>query len=167
MSDLDYTFAHRLNAVLGWLELDNPAEARAELKSLPPQLSERPEVLDLHWLLDARQSNWEDALKVANRILQLEPDRPIGWLHRAYALRRVPEGGLVKAAEALRPAFDKFPEDATIPYNLACYACQLGKLEEARNWLAQALKRGQKRKLKTMALADTDLEDLWPEIRKW
>lgn len=167
MSEMDYVLAHRLNAVLGWLELGNTAEARAELKQLPEHYLGRAEVLDIRWLLDARESDWEDALEVAERLVEMDPERPSSWLHRAYALRRVPHGGLGKAAEVLRPAFDKFPQDATIPYNLACYACQLGNLDEARHWLSEALKRGTKRKLKTMALADTDLEELWDEIRKW
>jgi hypothetical protein len=81
-------------------------------------------------------------------------------------MRRVPEGSLEKSAEVLRPAVEKFPEEPTIPYNLACYECMLGNLDEARRWLQEAIKRGGLKKIRTMALRDADLEAMWPEIKK-
>jgi len=167
MSDADFQLAHTLNAVLGWLELGNTTEARSELESLPAKYDNNIEVLDLRWLLHARESNWEAALKIADRLVQLDPESPSGWLHRGYALRRVPNGGLQQASEVLEHAFNKFPKETTIPYNLACYACQMGNLDQARHWLVEALKRGTKPSLKAMALADSDLESLWPEIQRW
>ena len=166
MTDLDFTSAHQLNAVLGWLELGNIAEARAELNRIGPAVQSRPDLLEVRWILDARQEDWQEALRTAERIVDVAPDNATGWLHRAYALRRVPEGGLEKAAALLKPTAEKFPEEPTIPYNLACYACQLGDLEEARAWLREAVKRGNIKKIRTMGLNDTDLEALWPEIRK-
>jgi hypothetical protein len=97
-------------------------------------------------------------------LLHAEPDRASGWLHQAYALRRVPEGGLQQAWEALLPAYEKFPQEATIPYNLSCYACQLGQLDDARQWLKRAVASGGKERIKHMALGDSDLEPLWGEI---
>ena len=44
------------------------------------------------------------------------------------------------APPALRPAFEKFPKVSVIPYNLACYACQMNKLDEARVWLRRAMR---------------------------
>lgn len=166
MTDLDFTSAHQLNAVLGWLELGNLQEARRELNGLGPAVQSRPELLEVRWILDARQEDWPEALKTAERLVETAPENSAGWLHRAYAVRRVPGGGLARAAELLTPAFDKFPEEPTIPYNLACYACQLGQLEQARSWLQAAVKRGSAKKIKTMGLSDPDLEALWPEIRK-
>ena len=71
-----------------------------------------------------------------------------------------------QAWDALRPAFDRFPKEPTIPYNLSCYACQMRQLDEARVWLRRALKIGGKEKVKQMALADPDLQPLWDEIRQ-
>lgn len=34
---------------------------------------------------------------------------------------------------------DRFPEGWTIPYNLACYCAQLGRLDECRKWLKKAV----------------------------
>ena len=97
-----------------------------------------------------------------------DPARSSGWLHQAYALRRVPEGGVKQAWQALLPAFDKFPKEPVISYNLSCYACQMNQLEAARVWLKRAEFLGNKTEIKRMALKDPDLEPLWGEIRrKW
>ena len=87
-------------------------------------------------------------------------------MHRAYALRRAKEGGLQAAWSALLPAIDKFPAEPTIPYNLACYACQMGQVDEARQWLKRAMKIGGNKKVKIRALNDEDLEPLWEEIKR-
>ena len=72
---------------------------------------------------------------------------------------------MLKAWNALLPAFDLFPKQPTIPYNLSCYACQMGQLDAARLWLKRAADIGGKDKIKTMALEDADLEPLWNEIK--
>jgi hypothetical protein len=46
-------------------------------------------------------------------------------------------------------------------YNLACYECQLGRLELAKEWLEKAFKLGDAKKMKLAALDDPDLEPLW------
>ena len=58
---------------------------------------------------------------------------------------------------------DKFPDDAIMRYNLACYECQLGRLEQAKKWLEKAFEIGDSEKIRLMAL-DPDLEPLWKEI---
>lgn len=166
MTDLDFTSAHQLNAVLGWLELGNVKEARAELNRMGAREQNRADLLEVRWILDARQEDWLEALQTAERLLQVAPENSSGWLHRAYALRRVPDGSVEKAAEALSPAVDLFPEEPTIPYNLACYACVVGNLDEARRWFKEAVRRGVPKKIRAMALSDLDLEALWPEIKK-
>jgi hypothetical protein len=49
-------------------------------------------------------------------------------------------------------------------YNLACYECKLGRLEQAKSWLEKAFELGDPKKIKLMALEDPDLEPLWREI---
>ena len=91
-------------------------------------------MLEARWLLCAHEKNWSDALAVAKRELEALPDYSAGWLHRAYALRRVDGGGLTQAWDALLPAAEKFPDEAVIAYNLSCYACQLNELDASRVW---------------------------------
>jgi hypothetical protein len=78
----------------------------------------------------------------------------------AYAIRR--SRGLVFAQEVLVQAGEKFPECATIHFNLACYAAQLGHLDEARLRLCRAihLDRG----FADLAKTDPDLKPIRAEI---
>jgi tetratricopeptide (TPR) repeat protein len=156
---------HHLSAAVGWMQLGNPAEARLELAKVAPQLAAHPDVLEIKWAVFASAGDWPGALQAADELVRSDSGRPSGWLHRAYALRRVPEGGLQAAWDALLPAVDRFPEEATMPYNLSCYACQMGRFVEAREWLRRALAVGNKTRMKAMALSDADLEPLWKEIK--
>ena len=165
MQKLEPPDTHYFIAAIGWLELGNLAEAQAELAQISPAQQEHPDVLEVRWLVSAEQKHWEEGLQIAQALLRRAPKRSSGWLHQAYALRRVPEGGLQKAWEALLPASDKFPKEPTIPFNLSCYACQLQQLDAARDWLKRAVAVGGKEKIKLMALKDADLEPLWDEIR--
>ncbi len=162
--DLEPPDTHYLRAAEGWIELGNPAEALAELDHVRPANQKHPDVFEVRWEICAGQKDWPKALTVARTLLAIAPDRASGWLHQAYALRRVPEGGLPAAHAALLPAFAKFPREPVIPFNLACYACQMHRLDEAREWFRRAAAVGGKPTLQAMALADPDLEPLWSEL---
>ena len=159
--------SHHLDAAVGWLGLGCTAEARAELDSIAAAQQKHPAVLEARWTLCAREERWGEALEIAQAELAAAPDDAAGWLHRAYALRRVPAGGLSRAWEALLPATEKFPHEPVIAYNLSCYACQMQQLDSARQWLQQAMKIGGRDAIRKMALADDDLRPLWAEIEKW
>ena len=166
MHKLEPPDTHYFLSAVGWLELGNVVEARAELAQLSAEQQEHPDVLELRWSIAAEQKRWEEGLQLAQALLRRAPKRSSGWLHQAYALRRVPDGGVQKAWDALLPAFDKFPKELTIPFNLSCYACQMGRLDAARDWLKRAVAIGGKEKVSAMALNDADLEPLWDEIRQ-
>ena len=158
---------HYLSAAIGWLELGVPAEAEAELDRISAGLQSHPDVLEMRWLTLAQLKRWDKALAVARALVKKAPARCSGWLHQAYSLRRVSRNGLQQAWEALLPAYEKFPHEPTIAYNLSCYACQMQQLDQARAWMKRALKSGDKQKIKRMALEDQDLEALWDEIRRY
>ena len=166
MHKLEPPDTHCFSAAVGWLELGNLAEARAELAQISPAQQEHPDVLEVRWAIAAEAKHWDEALQAAQALVRCAPKRSSGWLHQAYALRRVPDGSIQKAWDALLPAFDKFPKEPIIPFNLSCYACQLRQLDVARDWLKRAVAIGGKEKIKQQALADSDLEPLWDEIRQ-
>jgi len=166
MQTLEPPDTHFLSAAVGWLELGNAHEAKGELEKISPTLGEHPDVLEVRWLVHAQEKNWNDGLAIARTLVATAPDRASGWLHQAYAIRRASDGGLQAAWDALVPAFKMFPREATIPYNLSCYACQMGQLDEARLWLDRAIHVSTKERIKIMALSDADLEPLWNEIRE-
>lgn len=157
--------SHHLDAALGWLGLGCADEARAELETISAASQNHPGVLEVRWTICAHEKQWRDALEIAELELAFAPGEASGWLHRAYALRRVNAGGLAQAWDALLPAAEKFPAEPVIAYNLSCYACQMQQLDLARTWLHRAVAAGRKEAIKKMALDDDDLQPLWPEIK--
>jgi hypothetical protein len=166
VAPIDFPDSHYLLHAIGWLELGNPSEAKLELSHLKPELQSHPDVLELRWVISAEDKNWAEGLDVARALLKAAPDRPSGWLHQAYAVRRVPGGGLAQAWDALLPASEKFPEIEMIAYNLSCYACQMNQLDAARHWFEKASSLGDKAAIRERALQDSDLEPLWAEIKQ-
>jgi Flp pilus assembly protein TadD len=167
MKDIPWPDSHYVTAAIGWLGLGAPREAAEELNNLSPGLVDHPDVLEIRWEIFATRKEWEQALDNARQLLQKAPTRVAGWVHQAYALRRVRGGGLEKARNALLPAYKIFPDEDIIPFNLACYAAQLGSLDEAWDWLEKAMvSAGSKEKIKHRALADDDLRPLWGRLKE-
>jgi Flp pilus assembly protein TadD len=167
MEPLEPPDTHYLSAAAGWLGLGNPSEAKAELASISTARQDHPDVLEVRWAIHVEEKNWDPALQAARALVKAAPERSAGWIFQAYALRRTQLGGLQQAWDALRPAYDLFPRQPIIPFNLACYSCQMRRLDDARSWLARAAQIGGKADLKQMALAEPDLQALWDEIRQW
>ena len=165
MKPLEPPDTHHLKAAEGWLGLGVKDEAHAELEKINPALRSHPDVVEVRWQILASEEKWQACLDVANGMLEAEPDNSLGWIWRAYSLRRTAGGGgLLAAQECLVHAHAKFPAEFVIPYNLACYACQLGELRRAREWLKKACDTSSTTIIKGMALHDPDLKPLWTEI---
>jgi|ERR1700722_3923653 len=155
---------HHARAAYGWLELGNCKEANEELEKIAAQSRVHPDVLEIRWQIYAKESKWEACRDIACAITKIEPSRPSGWIHLAYSTRRAPSGGLKAARKILCSTVEKFPQVYLIPYNLACYDCQLGHLKEALKWLEKAIDLAGKKDIRAMALDDPDLEPLWNDI---
>jgi predicted Zn-dependent protease len=162
VNPLDVSDIHRLRAAEGWFELGDDAEALQELDSISPK--DHPAALDLRFQIFAKKGDWDICRDLARLITKQIPTSAAGWLHLAYATRRAKGGSVQAAFEILRAVAEEFPEEPTIPYNLACYDCQLGRLSAARDWLKRAFAVGDMTQLKLMALGDRDLESLWEDI---
>jgi tetratricopeptide (TPR) repeat protein len=155
-----------LLAAEGWLELGNATEAGEEIARIDAAHLDHPDVLEMRWAICVAGESWEAGLSVAETLVRVAPERASGWLHQAYALRRIKGGGLQRAWDALRPAYEKFPKAEVISFNLACYAAQMGRLDEAWEWLHKSMEAaGDVDAIKKMALADMDLHPLWERIR--
>jgi Tfp pilus assembly protein PilF len=59
----------------------------------------------------------------------------------------------------LREALERFPNEATIHYNLACYFCVSGKVVEGKERLERAFELDPS--LRVDALDDEDLVGVW------
>lgn len=158
MSPEQLALAKNLSAAVGWLELGLPQDALAELDQMPEEARELPDVLEVRWLILADLKQWDIALQISERLIAVAPESAASWLHHAYAVRRASSGGLAAAFEVLAAVSDKFAEP-TIPYNLACYTCQLQRdSAETMRWFERALALGNPAELIEMALKDPDLE---------
>ncbi|MCW5557302.1 MAG: tetratricopeptide repeat protein [Verrucomicrobiae bacterium] len=160
MTPLPPPHQHRLNAAEGWLALGLPSEALAELDALPEVLRRESAVLDAEFAVHTLQGNWQSAFEIAARHTEWHPDDSGAWIHRAYAARRRPEGGLDEAFRLLLPAADRFPAEGVIPYNLACYCAQQHQLDDAWHWLTRAARISGVERIRRMAANDPDLEAL-------
>lgn len=166
MNDLEPPDVHHFNAAEGWLMLGNRPEALYELEKISPLNQIHPDVLEIKWQIRVAEKEWPDALEIASKMREVAPDQLSGYIAHAYALRRAPGGGLQPAWEALCPALERFPDAWIVPYNLACYACQLGQNQQARRLLDKALLIGNRPDVLKMALQDEDLKTLWAEIKE-
>jgi Flp pilus assembly protein TadD len=155
---------HHVNAAIGWLGLGDATAAAGELANIPHERASHPDVLEVCWQVFAHQRMWDVALTTAEALVRLAPGRSTGWIDQSFALhelRRTEE-----AMTRLLRAQEQFPEQAIIPYNLACYACQLGDLLTARRWLQKTVKLQGREQTRRMAMEDADLAPLRDEIAK-
>ncbi len=162
MHSLDFPDKHYVRAAEGWLDLGDSAEAARELRLVSAAAGGHPDVLELRWRLYAIRRQWDAALDIAVAVTQSAPDLPVGWIHQSYCLHEL--NRTEEAWELLRPLADQFPEDVTIAYNLACYACQLGDLGQARNWIQRAIKLRGRNEICRLALLDPDLAMIRPYL---
>ena len=151
---------HIINAAQGWLELEDFESAANELEGLPPALKEEPPVIELRSEISARQGLWGECESYAKQLVESVPDHPGFWvkyLNSIFHQERFEE-----AYNESKKAVQSFPKDEAIPYNMACYATALGKLEEADQWMGVCLKlSGRSRALKQKAQQDPDLDAYW------
>jgi len=153
-----------LSAALGWLGLGNWREAQEELEKITPSFHAHPDALETRWEIYARAGKWDECVNIGYALVRAAPERSFGWIHRSFALhelKRTPE-----AVDLLVPAAFHFPNEWLIRYNLACYACLLENHQEAREWLKFAFDLGGAKKIKLLALNDTDLRTMWAEIEE-
>jgi predicted Zn-dependent protease len=162
---LEYPELFSVQSAQGWLELGNFEESARELEKLGPELQHHPDVLEVRWEICARQKQWQAGAEVARDLIRLVPERHTGWIDLSYALHELQQ--TQEAWDNLFGVAGRFPKVPIISYNLACYACQLGKLWEAEQWLKRAFHIGDAKEMKEMALSDADLKPLRSKIKSW
>jgi hypothetical protein len=159
---LEFPSNRHLESAQGWLELGCPAESRAELAKIPGGLQLHPEVLKVRWGILAAEKKWLESLEIAGTLTEMVSEDAVGWVNRSFSLHELKRTS--EARQNLLQIIDKFPADPIIPYNLACYECQLGDMNQARKWLDTAFRLGNRNRMKPMALNDPDLRPLWREL---
>lgn len=154
------TWREHLTVAEGYFGLGMHQDAHDELELIAPEDKTRPEVFALRAGIYHAMQKWEMCAAVAGHLAKVQSDKRIWWSLWAYAVRRSES---VEAAEKiLIRALTRFPEEAILFYNLACYTSVMGRTREAKSLLAEAISLDQAYRLK--ALDDEDLRPLWDEI---
>ena len=151
---------HTINAAEGWLLLGDWGSAEAELESLPAELQRDASVLTLRASILMAGKQWQRLVETCGELVRERPEESFGWIHRSFALHELKRTS--EAWELLLPAVKHFPKEWLIRYNLACYAAQLGRLDEAVSLLEESMKLGNAREIAKMAKEDPDLEPILP-----
>src|SRR5215510_4101205 len=125
-------------AAVGYVELGMFQDANDQLEKIDPFNRAAPEVLAVRLAIYHGLKKWELMREIAKRLADFQPN------------------------DILLNAETKFPKEAIIKYNLACYFCQMGDTENAKNYLRQAFEIDSSWRLK--ALDDEDLRPLWDSL---
>lgn len=154
---------HRLSAAEGWLALGLPADALAELDGLSPAATQDPEALHWRCLALGRLRRLDELLAAGRRLEERMPSDPRGPLHTANALHWL--GQSEEAYHHIREALDRFNDSWHLAYDLACYAAQTRRLDEAIAWYRKALQQtSHPDSLREYARQDPDLEPVRDQL---
>jgi len=149
-----------LTAAQGFTELGMWLDANAELEEIDPEVRHFPEVLEVRVRIYRALEKWELMQTVAKKLTEVDPTDsrwPLAW---AYATRRAES---VDAARfILIAAWELHEKEPLIPYNIACYMCQLGQNEIAKGMLEVAFKLSPE--MRAAALDDEDLKPMWDQM---
>jgi tetratricopeptide (TPR) repeat protein len=141
----------------GYLELGMYQEAWDALDEVSPERRYAPNVLLVRLEIYRSLKKWDAMASVAKHLTSALPEDPGYWITLAYAQRRYL--GVEESEKTLFEALERFRENATIHYNLARCAAQLGRLDEAKMRLGIAIELDPE--FREMAFEDPDLESLW------
>jgi len=143
-----------LLATQGYIELEMPVEALAELDSLSGDDQDREEVLQLRLFVLMRGRLWTGARDVCERLREIFPEGATGYIHGAFCLHELGHTAEAKGVLLSGPA--SLLKEATYFYNLGCYDAVLGNLEEATASLRTSFEMD--KKFREIAKYDPDLQ---------
>ncbi len=109
--------------------------------------------------IDLRVDDHPEPVKELRRILNIK----LAWSRLSEASKWRQKGDIKKAAEVLKAAVQRYPDQAVLHYDLACYLALLGEREDALKALERALHLDAG--LKELAKKDDDLKSLRNDLR--
>jgi Flp pilus assembly protein TadD len=140
----------------GYLLLGLVTEAAETLGEIEEADRELTPVLRFWAEVHVARRDWAAAAVAADTLCKREPGNAGHWIQHAYAVRRAE--GIPAAHAILSQGLALHPLEPTIHFNLACYEARLGRLDEARTFLASACRLDPE--FVGLAQTDEDLETL-------
>jgi len=150
-------YERHLEAALGYLHLGMPQDAHEELEAIPPERKAEPIVLRARAYIYHQTGDWEALRDVSALLVSILPGDSQHWIWLGYAARRC--DSINEAERILLDAVAHHPGDATLHFNLACYAAQTERVPLARQRLAEAIRLDPT--ITKLAVDDPDLHPLW------
>jgi hypothetical protein len=146
----------RVRHARGYRELGLIKDAQHELTLVPADRAEESDVLAEHAALSQELGSWKKLAGVCGRLARRHPEDPCWWVMWAYGARRA--NSLASAEKILLEAEALHRGNATIQFNLGCYACQLGNFAAAQMRVKRAIAIDAH--FRQLAETDSDLEPL-------
>ncbi|MCH8830005.1 MAG: tetratricopeptide repeat protein [Planctomycetes bacterium] len=128
----------RLQAAQGYLTLDMPGHALAELDAIVDPHEAELAVNSLRGEALRQKSEWSAALECFQRAIAETPENVSFLLAIAWCYKRT--GQLPRAIEAMERAYQIEPQEAIVLYNLSCYFALAGDKANALSWLGRAIR---------------------------
>ncbi len=140
----------------GYLALGMKREAAEALGEMVAEENDTLPALAMRAAVFHELADWPRAAEAATLLCERSPEDARHWIQRAYAVRR--SRTIEDARTILLEALERHPGEAMIRFNLACYEAQLGRIENARGYLADACRMDPG--CVELAKTDPDLEPL-------
>lgn len=151
----------RLEYARGYITLGLAKQARDELAAIPKLEQASIEVQELWVDVLMELKAWKRVVRMAALVCEKRPKNERSWIAWAYALRELQR--IEEAQDVLWRAEKRYGQNSgVLHYNLACYACLLGKHDEAEARLKRAMTMDES--WREAALDDPDLKDLLPRL---
>jgi Flp pilus assembly protein TadD len=154
------TWQRHVLAATGYRELGMLEEAERALDEIDAEDKGRKDVLAARVDLYMAAQKWSSVAEVAQHLVDIEPENPTWWINLAYATRR--SESIDSAQALLLQARKLHPDNAIIAFNLSCYACVTGHIEQAKAHLKHAIALDNN--IRDLAQRDEDLQTLWSWI---
>jgi tetratricopeptide (TPR) repeat protein len=145
-----------IRAAQGFIDLDLADDALAELAALSVEAASSKEAVETRLLCELNAKHWAAALRLAERLCEMEPGSHVGYVHAAYCLHEL--GRTHDAVLQLESGPASLRNKSLYYYNLGCYHTQLGNLEKALGLLRKSFEMDDN--LRRAAKRDPDLQPL-------
>jgi tetratricopeptide (TPR) repeat protein len=159
---LGYPDLFYFRAAEGWFELGQLNEALEELDGITSRQRSHGDVLYLRWRIFVALKKWDRCLVISRALTAGYPDEVRSWIVLAetyYLLGEVEKAFRIASVNAA-----EFPESWHLLYDAACYACLIGKFQEAQQYFNLAMQMGDAKSIRQQTLDNPNLEPLWEAL---